>query len=222
MFKFLSKIPLIFKFILPLLLLLIVIFSLACYPLLNNTKLIQQKFKSGFTVAYNGEEFKPFADADKEGRFDKIWTDWVSYSPTNPVVTYVTFKKYDYGNDYKYIQFRLKRTALNNFDVEKLTYAFVIDKDLSQDKVLEYAKADFDKNNPAPNSIRIDPAPSREEVQRQKDSQSAADQKLNDPEYQKKYQECYNIGLLHPGQEERYLYDCINPYNREKGYSESK
>ena len=144
------------------------------YPKFDNVKFIQNIFKKGFTVENNNQVIDPFDEVDKPGRFDNIWANWVNIDPLNPIITYVTFKKVSGGTDeFNYIQFSLKKNFAN-YSVKKLIYAFPDPKKLSQEKILEFSKIDFDKENPDPENIKVQTPPSKAEVE---DSKKRAEER---------------------------------------------
>lgn len=89
----------------------------------------------------------------------------------NPVISLVREDKC--CDEYKKVTidiYHLKRTGINSFELH--SYSNNTIRNRSYQQALEIAKKyDLTKTNPDPANITVFPAPSREEVQRQKDSQ---------------------------------------------------
>ena len=196
------------------------------FPLTNPTKIFYTLFDNGFTIQSNGQvQPRPVNESYSQNSakyYSRLEVVVTGTNPFNPIISSI---EQDKNNEKSFIinQLYLQRNynSINSFQVENRITSFADNIDFTELKSL-VEKNDLNKNNPRADKIQVRPAPTKEKVEKQKQLESDGDKKLNDPEYQKEYERCYSIGLLHPGQEERYLYDCINPYNREKGYSESK
>ena len=144
-------------------------------PFVNRDKLFYQIFDEGFTVSTNGQtQPKPINETYKQNtekysnKFEVVITN---LNPFNPVLTYVQDSKKDDKN-ITYDILYLKRN-LTNFSFEIESRIISKSKNKSFQEAVEIArKYDLTKENPDPANITVYPAPTKEEVEREKKNET--------------------------------------------------
>lgn len=186
------------------------------YPLLNTKDFINNKFKYGFTVQSNNEVIQPNPNAgiiEKQG-FSETLAVITYYNPINPIVSFAGRVTGTDTEQYTITQMQLKRTLLD-YTVETRFNAFA--KNLNSEQVKRVMQYDLTKTNPDPANITVSPAPSREEVERQKGSQSVEEKLTKSSAAQAELTDCRRKDANGTFATPKELRDCVNAVKEKYG-----
>ena len=164
------------KIIIPLLLIIVLLLGYLYYPLLtfNGKSFIAHAEETSTQVKDNGQ---PLANYANGYNFEKLQNELykestvviTDYNPIKPVITFVQDAKSEQRQDINIYHLQRNIQNQNNYDI--ISFQTAKSFKYSFNDILTIVKqTDLTKTNPNKDDIVVFPVPTKEEVQRQKDS----------------------------------------------------
>ena len=186
-----------------------VILGILFYPLTIGKNTLFESIKTGYNNSTESLDNKaPLASYQNGYNFEKYYSEIYNgyefviteFNPFSPVITLVSK---DRDSTVSVNILVLKRNINNSFEFQTQRGGYMRNKTF--DEALALAKRyDLSKYNPDPTNIIINPAPTREQVEKNKQLNDKNNQLRDNPEFIKAYREC---GDKYSGDEQL---TCIN------------